>query len=128
MLTDHAQLEKVATERSELARATFIYDMGAWTADMLVFLDETSKDERTLSPTYGYSRRGQRARVRDVFVRGKRYTVEAAMATTGIIAYDIVEGSYNAQLFCDFLTNYLVRCRESRACRSPDSSLHSCPS
>jgi hypothetical protein len=46
--------------------------MAQYGPDELVFLDETSKDERTLFRRRGRSKEGTRATMRGVFVRGRR--------------------------------------------------------
>ncbi len=83
--------------------------MALFARDQLVFVDETSKDERTLAAIYGYAERGKRATLRDFFVRGARYSLLAAMTTEGITSHVIVQNSITAQLFLDFLQNDLVR-------------------
>jgi hypothetical protein len=82
--------------------------MALFARDQLVFVDETSKDERTLSAIYGYSVKGKRAVLRDYFVRGARYSVLAALTTDGITSHIVVQNSVTAQLFVDFLRNDLV--------------------
>ncbi len=42
--------------------------------EQLIFLDESSKDERTISRGYGYSEINTRAIKKVVFVRGNHYT------------------------------------------------------
>ncbi|KAJ6457180.1 hypothetical protein C8R47DRAFT_1180960 [Mycena vitilis] len=49
------KLKKIAAERNELVRMDFVRRMGEYPADYLGFLDETSKNERTLSRGYGRS-------------------------------------------------------------------------
>ncbi|KAG2358156.1 hypothetical protein BDR07DRAFT_1418499 [Suillus spraguei] len=48
-----------------------------------VVLDETSKNERTYARHYGQSHYEPRAQLRDVFVRGERYSLCAVMTTDG---------------------------------------------
>jgi len=42
-----------------------------YTRNQLIFLDESAKDERSLSRLYGYSLKNTRAQKKVVFVRGK---------------------------------------------------------
>jgi hypothetical protein len=56
-------------------------------------LDESAKDEWSLSRRYGYSLMNTRARKSVVFVREKRYTILPALSLQGFIAIDIMEGS-----------------------------------
>ena len=87
-------MHKAAQERNERARSSFIAKIGEnYTRDQLIFLDESSKDERSLTCYYGYSSANIRAQKKIVFVRGKRYTILPALTIDGIIALDIIEGS-----------------------------------
>lgn len=73
-----------------------------------MFLDETSKDERTLTRRYGYAMINERARKSVVFVRGKRYSVLPALSLDGIIALEVIEGSYTKDKFYDFIIDNVV--------------------
>jgi hypothetical protein len=64
---------KLAFERNERKRAQFIIRMGRYKPNQYVFVDESSLDSRTPLRRYGWSRKGQRARMKGCFVRGKRY-------------------------------------------------------
>jgi hypothetical protein len=79
-----------------------------YSAEQLIFIDESAKDERTLSRQYGYSLRNTRAGKKTVFVRGKRYTILPALSLDGIIALDIMEGSCDKQRFNEFILNQVV--------------------
>ncbi|KAF8955173.1 hypothetical protein BDZ97DRAFT_1597388, partial [Flammula alnicola] len=59
-------------------------------------LDETSKNEHTFARRYGRAPLSERAQLRDVFVRGDRYSLVAAMTTGGYIAAKVVPGSYDS--------------------------------
>jgi len=81
-----------------------------YSPNQLIFIDESSKDERTLSRHYGYSLRNTHAVEKTVFVRGKRYTMLPALSLDGIIALDIMEGSCDKQRFNKFIMDKVV-CR-----------------
>jgi hypothetical protein len=76
--------------------------------EQLIFLDESAKDERTLSRLYGYSTTYTRARKNVVFVRGKWYTILPALTLDGFIALDIMEGSCDKKRFTDFVLSQIV--------------------
>lgn len=80
-----------------------------YTPNQLVFLDESAKDERSLSRGYGYSLMNTRARKNVVFVRGKRYTILPALSLQGFIAIDIMEGSCTKERFKNFVISDVVR-------------------
>ncbi len=75
---------------------------------MLVFINETSKDERTYFRSHGRSPRGTRSIAKAPFVRGKRYTLLPAMAITGIISQEVREGSFTKVSFLRFLDRSVV--------------------
>ena len=76
--------------------------------NMLLFVDEAAKDERTTARRYGRAGRGNRCAVQHRFVRGIRYSIIAAITLDGIIAYDIVEGPVDTERFVRFLNEQVV--------------------
>jgi len=79
-----------------------------YTPNQLIFLDESAKDERSLSRLYGYSLRNTPAQKKVVFVRGKRYTILPALTLDGFVAIDIFEGSCDKKKFVDFVLDQVV--------------------
>jgi hypothetical protein len=103
------KLEKAAKERSEILRANYILTIGThYNPNQLIFLDESSKDERTLSRQYGYSLKNTRAIQKVVFLRGTRYTILPALSLDGILAVDIMVGSCNKERFRNFILTQVV--------------------
>ncbi|CAB4386724.1 unnamed protein product [Rhizophagus irregularis] len=74
------KLQKAAAERNELLRSAFIASIGRYRIDQLVFMDESSKDERTSTRLY----------------------------ERGIIAVDIIEGSCTKQRFKEFVISQVL--------------------
>lgn len=103
-------VSKRALERDECRRAVFRYMIGKVALDpnMLMFLDEASKDERTPGRTKGWSLRGTRVYQRRCFVRGKRYSILPAITLDGIVAREIIDGSVTTERFCQFLCTHVV--------------------
>lgn len=67
------QLTRQAQERNEERRRRYILKIGAhFSADQLVFVDESSVDKRTSQKKWGWARSGGRAFRRMNFQRGKR--------------------------------------------------------
>ena len=100
-----------AAERNELSRALYMNRIAKEVPDpnMLVFIDEAAKDERTVSRGYGRSGKGLRCNIQRRFVRGTRYSIIPAIMLDGIIAYDIVEGPVDTEWFVKFLKEHVVR-------------------
>lgn len=104
------KVQKAAKERSEILRGVYLYNIGMnYTAEQLIFIDESAKDERTLTRLYGYSPINTRAKKSVVFIRGKRYTILPALSLEGFIAVDIMEGSCDKDRFQTFVLTQLVK-------------------
>lgn len=102
------QVSKIALERSEAARNSYIYRIGStYEARQLVFGDESSFDRRTTYRPYAWALKGRRAYRKVFFVRGKRYSILPALSLDGILFCDIVEGSFTAARFLEFVRGLL---------------------
>lgn len=101
-----------ALERDETLRAAFMNYIGTIVDDpeMLMFTDESSKDERTVVRRSGWSEEGIPCVSRKCFVRGQRFSILPVMSLDGIIAHDVVEGSVTGERFVEFLREMVVRC------------------
>lgn len=77
--------------------------------EMLMFTDESAKDERTSARRTGWSAIGNRCVSRRVFVRGKRFSILPLLTLDGIITYDVIEGSVTADSFIKFIRDMVVR-------------------
>ena len=74
--------------------------------EQLVFLDESSKDGRSIARLYGRSRRGKRCIQTQTFSRGKRVSVLAALA--GFFAWGFTQDTFDRHLFHEtFVTKIL---------------------
>lgn len=105
-------MRKIAQERDEVLRAEYrlvIKNEFSGTGCEFVTVDESSKDERTLTRRYGYAMKGQRAEINAPFVRGQRYSLVAAMSLEGYIAMQVIEGSLDSFEFFDFIIDEVVR-------------------
>ncbi|KAJ6528021.1 hypothetical protein B0H19DRAFT_969404 [Mycena capillaripes] len=103
------KLQKIASERNENLRLDFVRRMAEYPAEYLGFLDETSKNDRTLSRGYGRARKGRRARKKEKFVRGTRLTATGLLTVDGMMANRVVEGSMKRADYLDFIEHEVVR-------------------
>ena len=71
-------------------------------------VDESSKNEHTLTRRYGRAPIGQDAILTAPFVRGDRYSLVAAMSKTGYLASRVVPGSLDSYEFFDFIVEEVV--------------------
>jgi transposase len=104
-------LRKIATERDEVRRAEFLHNIQhgfSGTGDEFVVVDESSKNEHTLTRRYGRAPIGQDAILTAPFVRGDRYSLVAAMSKTGYLASRVVPGSLDSYEFFDFIVEEVV--------------------
>jgi transposase len=97
------KLKRIALERDEERRADFIARMAQYSPEEIGFLDETSKDERTVGRRRGRSKKGKRAERKQPFVRGRRTSTEALLTLDGIVSGTVVEGSMTKAGFLEYL-------------------------
>jgi len=105
----YKSLHKAAAERDEDEREEF----RAWAREtlvpeMIVAVDESSKDDRTIYRHCGRSPSGMQATVSTQFVRGERYSLLAAMSVDGYVSTRVVGGSVDAAEFFDFIVGDVV--------------------
>ncbi|ETW78214.1 hypothetical protein HETIRDRAFT_326088, partial [Heterobasidion irregulare TC 32-1] len=103
-------VSKCALERDDSQCAVFWYVIGKIAPDpnMLVFLDEASKNEKTPGQLKGWLLRGTRVYQRWCFIHGKWYSILPAITLNGIVAREIVDGLVTTKQFCDFLRYYVI--------------------
>lgn len=107
----HKVLHKLASERDEERCGEFrelvCHNLQGDGCEF-VFVDETSKDKCTWAHHYGRAMLGAHANLADVFVRGDWYSLVAAMTVDGYIAAEVVKGSYDHDLFYEFIAQQVV--------------------
>jgi hypothetical protein len=79
-----------------------------------ICVDETSKNERTYARHYGRAFLGERAELKDVFVRGDRYSLVAALTIDGYIAAEAIPGSFDSMDFLEFIQEQVVHSKHFR--------------
>jgi transposase len=102
------KLRNIAKEHNEDLRADFIRQMGQYSAEEIGFLNEFSKDERTIQRRRGCTKKGRQACMRGVFVCGRRVSGEGLLTLDGIVASTVVEGSMTREKFLYFLKHTVV--------------------
>lgn len=104
-------LHKIAVERDNEGRRDYFYTIQngfSGTGREFVTVDESSKNEHDVARRYGRAPIGMPADFEDVFIRGIRYTLVAAMSMDGYIAQRVVEGSLDSYDFFDFIVEDVV--------------------
>jgi len=101
------KITRIAVERSAQKRLEYLTRIGAYTAEQLVFVDESSVDRRTTYRGRAWSIRGTKAQRKAFFVRGRRYSVLPALSLEGILHCSVVEGSFCTESFTKFISGLL---------------------
>jgi transposase len=120
------KLRRIAKERDEDLRADFVRMMGQYQPEQIGFLDEFSKDERTLHRRRGRAKKGKRAVMRGVFVRGRRVSAEGLLSLNGVVASTVVEGSMTREKYLYFLEHSVVSSVSTPCCCKPLTHPHRC--
>ncbi|KAN0109697.1 hypothetical protein V8E52_009043 [Russula decolorans] len=107
------KLKRVAKERSEELRADFIRRMAQYGPEEIGFINETSKDEKTICRQYGQSRKGTRATKQQVFIQGRQTTITGLLSMDGLVAGTVVEGSMTKAMFMEFLEFIVQSCLDA---------------
>lgn len=104
----HKKLSHRALQRSDQLRENFLSEISLYEPHMLIFVDETGSDRRTVLRKYGYSLKGKPATTDTLLVRGKRYSAIAAMSLDGIVDVHITSESVNGDTFYEFIERNLL--------------------
>lgn len=95
------KMRKFASERDEAERNVYWAEMTqlVWFPAQLVFIDETSKDGRTLRRSHGRSLTGAEIQQRETILRGRRISILGVFTVSGFIDWHMVERGYSAEEF-----------------------------
>ena len=97
-----------ASERDEWLRAAWrVLVAETLDAGRLVFVDEMGANT-SLAPLYGWSRRGERARLSAPRNRGKNTTLLASMSSEGMGSTLLVQGGTNKAVFEAYVERVLA--------------------
>lgn len=102
-------MQHAAAERDKELHLAWRRDIAThFTADMLIFLDESSKDGWTIFRKYGCAALGECATQTASFNREQRYSILPALLLDRYMTLRIVEGSVDSLEFFDFVTEDVV--------------------
>ena len=112
-------LKREAAERSQLLRNQYMFQISQYTADMLVFIDESAANEHSCHRKRGWSREGLSPRIVRPVKRSERWTVTSVYCLDGILTADVHQGSMKGGRFQFWLEqNVLPRCSRFPGSRS----------
>lgn len=102
-------VQKIVSERDPILCADFVCHISQYPATSLLVPDEVLKDNRTYAHLWGHSKCGSRVEIHQPFVRKQWFSMLATMALNeGVIASQVVEGSFTRDLFLQYLHDDLV--------------------
>lgn len=102
---------RVAAQRNQELRSAWIERLSDFKAQQLVFIDESSSDERTGRRRNGWAPKGCPIFVEEELKRSPRWSILPAYTIGGYIATVLFQGSINKERFEDFIIDYVLpRC------------------
>jgi transposase len=96
-------LERVHYQRCPIKRAEFMRNAAPFDFWQFVDIDETLSTYKEFFQRYGYAPKGEVALKTQFQINGKQYSAIAAYSALGLLAYRVVEGSINSEIFQSFL-------------------------
>ena len=115
------KMRKIATQRSDITRASFMLQVETMHADMFVWVDETGSDKRNAMRHYAYSLRGVTPINYCPYIPGRRISAISAITTRGVEDVYLAEGGVNGETFCDFIRKCLLPIIQPFNCSNPRS-------
>jgi hypothetical protein len=105
----HKRLKRIAAERDDTYRADWLHNITSnYTADQLIFLDKSSKDDHVILHRYGRAIQGHPTIKNVSLNRAVQYSILPALTIDGYMAVRAVEGSIDEAEFFDFVLNDVV--------------------
>ena len=71
-------------------------------------MDESAANERSTHRKYGWAPKGSTPHMYLSFKRSERWSILPAYTSDGFIAWEIIQGSFDAELFDDFIKNQVL--------------------
>jgi hypothetical protein len=97
----HQRLTRLHRAALPAARVMFREKLRAWVDDLdqLVFVDETSKDRRSINRGYGWGPKNRSVINKGFTLTGKRVSIVGAYSNKGLLSFDITPDTFNAGRF-----------------------------
>ena len=105
------KLHHMALQLSGEHRGRFLAEALFYNASQFVWVDETGSDCRNRMRTFGYSLRGEPPVCHRLLHRGRRISAIAAMSTSSVVAYNLLQGSVNeGNSLSSYKENWYLKC------------------
>jgi hypothetical protein len=126
------KMQNQALERNAALQNTWRGIQKTWSADQLVFLDESGANERTGDRKYGWSPIGSICAQSRPVKRSERWSILPALTINGYLDYVIHHGAITGDLFMEFVEErVLLHCSPYPGPRSililDNASIHKNP-
>src|SRR5579859_20816 len=100
-----------AAQRDPELRDSWMHKLVDWTAEQLIFIDESAANERTADRKYGWGPVGIIPHEIRSFKRSECWSILPAYTMHGFMTWNIRQGSFTAELFKEFIENQVLpRC------------------
>ena len=96
-------MERVHHLRCPIRREVFMHNAAPFSHFRFLDIDETLSTYKEFFQRHGYAPKGQVALKTQFQIDGRQYSSIAAYSSIGLIAYRVVEGCINAEIFQSFL-------------------------
>ena len=83
-------------------------ELHEWNPEQLIYVDESACNERTSDRKYGWAPIGIPAYRIGSYKRSERWSILPAYTCDGFIDWDIIHGSYDADLFAIFVESHVI--------------------
>ena len=97
-----------AAQRNQELREEWMVKLVNYTAEQLVFVDESAANEKTSNRKYGWGPVGVTPHEYHRFEHSKRWSILPAYTINGFITWQIEHGSFTKELFEDFMREKLL--------------------
>ena len=102
------QLQRLAREQSQYLRDKWMERLAKWTLEQLIYLDESTCNKQTGDRRYGWAVKGKPACKVGSYKRSEWWSILFAYTCEGFLSWDIIKGSYDAELFALFLEAHVI--------------------
>jgi transposase len=105
----HKRVERIRPEQDQELRSLWVSKLVEYSAEQLIFVDESGANERTADRKYGWSLRGIPCRAKSSGKRSSRWSILPAIGINGYLDWEVYHGSYNAERFNNFIRHLLTK-------------------
>lgn len=95
-------------ERDPILRTAWFMKLENWTADQLVFIDESGINGKLGEPTHGWAKKGSRIPYKVSAKKAENFSLLPALSVNGYIACNVYKGGVNADMYEEFIRDFVL--------------------